>query len=53
VARKHRVSRPSFYTWTQRALDQLKKALKPEKKKNHSFLMPTVPKDKKSRSIQR
>jgi len=27
VADKHRVSRPSVYTWTQRALDALEKAL--------------------------
>lgn len=32
VARKHRVSRPSVYTWTRRALDNLEKALKPRKR---------------------
>jgi len=31
VARKHRVSRPSIYAWTKKALDILEQALKPEK----------------------
>ena len=29
VARRHRVSRPSIYIWTQKALDTLEEALKP------------------------
>jgi len=29
VARKHRVSRPSVYSWTKKALDALQEALKP------------------------
>jgi len=32
VARRHRVSRPSIYIWTQKALDTLEEALKPEKR---------------------
>ena len=32
VARKHEVSRPSIYAWTQKALDTLEQALKPEKR---------------------
>ena len=32
VARKHGVSRPSVYAWTQKALDILEQALKPEKR---------------------
>jgi len=32
IARKHRVSRPSVYAWTQKALDTLEQALKPEKR---------------------
>ena len=32
VARKHRVSRPSIYVWTPKALDTLEQALKPEKR---------------------
>ena len=32
VADKHRVSRPSVYSWTQRALGALEEALKPDKK---------------------
>jgi len=32
VADKHRVSRPSVYAWTQRALDALNEALKPDKR---------------------
>jgi len=32
VARKHRVSRPSVYSWTNKALDALEEALKPGKR---------------------
>jgi len=32
VARRHRVSRPSIYIWTQKALDTLEETLKPEKR---------------------
>jgi len=32
VARKHGVSRPSVYAWTQKALDILEQALKPGKR---------------------
>ena len=32
VADKHKVSRPSVYAWSQRALDTLEKALKPDKR---------------------
>lgn len=32
VANKHRVSRPSVYAWTQRVLDALKEALKPDER---------------------
>jgi len=32
VADKYRVSRPSVYSWTQRALDVLEEALKPDKR---------------------
>jgi len=32
IARKHKVSRPSIYAWTQKALDTLEKTLKPEKR---------------------
>ena len=32
IARKHKVSRPSVYAWTQKALDILEQALKPGKR---------------------
>jgi len=32
LARKHKVSRPSIYAWTQKALDTLGQALKPGKR---------------------
>jgi len=32
VAKRHGVSRPSIYAWTQKALDTLEQALKPEKR---------------------
>jgi len=32
VARRHGESRPSIYTWTQKALDTLEQVLKPEKR---------------------
>ena len=41
VAKKHRVSRPSVYTWTQRALDILAEALKP-KKRGPKFIRPNL-----------
>jgi len=32
IAKKHKVSRPSIYAWTQKALDTLEQALKPGKR---------------------
>ena len=32
IARKHRISRPSIYAWTKKALDTLEQALKPAKR---------------------
>jgi hypothetical protein len=32
IARRHRVSRPSVYAWTQKALDTLEQSLKPAKR---------------------
>jgi len=32
IAKKHKVSRPSIYAWTEKALDTLEQALKPAKR---------------------